>query len=93
MEYGSVEVFKLLANDVRFKVLLMLNEAPKGVPAGVISEHCEVSPSAASQQLTLLKMAGFVTVERRGTAMIYRLATPVHPLVAAAFAYDAGREA
>ncbi len=97
MEYGTVPILKLLANEVRFNALVMLGEkrqgAPVGISAGVIAEHCGVSASACSQALSLLQLAGLVTVERRGTARIYRMSDPVHPLVAAALAYDAGREA
>ena len=96
MEHGTVEILKLLASDIRFNALVMLAEAgAKGVPAGMIAEHCGVTPQGASQQLGTLKLAGLVTAEKRGTAVIYRLREdpPVPWLVTAALAYGTGKNA
>lgn len=68
----AVEVFRMLADATRIKLLWMLaeGEAPVGDLTGAIGK-----PQAlVSQHLAKLRMARLVTTRRQGTHVYYRLA-------------------
>jgi DNA-binding transcriptional ArsR family regulator len=60
-----------LADPTRRAVFERLREGPQGV--GEIAAGLPVSRPAVSQHLKVLKRAGLVADERRGTARIYRI--------------------
>lgn len=63
--------FWALADPTRRKLLEQLRAGPR--PVGEIARHLPVSRPAVSQHLKVLKEAGLVAEERRGTQHIYRI--------------------
>ena len=64
-------VFDALSHPLRRKVLALLRSGP--LSAGELAEHFEVTKPTLSAHFAKLKDAGLVTVERRGTSLIYTL--------------------
>lgn len=60
-----------LASPMRRRLLGRLGERPRAV--GELARGLAVSRPAVSQHLAILKEAGLVGVERRGTARVYYL--------------------
>ena len=69
--------FAALAQPTRLKAFRALVAAhPEGMPAGEISDVCEVPHNTMSTHLNVLTRAGLVTVERDGRMMNYRADVP-----------------
>lgn len=64
--------FKVLADETRLKILFSLFDGSKCVMH--ISERVEMSQSAVSHQLAILKRADLVRVTRNGKNQVYSLA-------------------
>ena len=69
MTYGNALL--ALADPTRRQVLEHLREGPRAV--GEIAAEMPVSRPAVSQHLRVLKEAGLVTDEARGTRRVYRI--------------------
>lgn len=69
MTYGNA--LAALADQTRRTVLEQLRAGPK--PVGEIARRLPVSRPAVSQHLKVLKEAGLVREERRGTQHIYEI--------------------
>ncbi len=65
------DVFDALANPVRRKILTLLRKQP--MSAGELAEAFDLAKPTLSGHFTVLKSAGLVTSERKGTTIIYRL--------------------
>ncbi|HWM11195.1 MAG TPA: metalloregulator ArsR/SmtB family transcription factor [Solirubrobacteraceae bacterium] len=65
------ELMQALAAPSRVRLLFALREGEAGV--GELAERAEVTPSAASQQLRILRHLRFVATRREGRAILYRL--------------------
>ena len=63
--------FAALADPTRRGIFERLAERPQAV--GALAAHFPVSRPAVSQHLKILKDAGLVTDEARGTTRIYRI--------------------
>ncbi|GAA2079379.1 metalloregulator ArsR/SmtB family transcription factor [Actinomadura alba] len=63
-------MFRALAEPRRRAILSLV--ASVELPAGKIAEHFDVSRSAISQHLQVLKDAGLITERRDGTRRLYR---------------------
>src|SRR5262249_4084339 len=74
---GEVEVaaaaFRMLSDPNRIKILWALLQGESSV--NCLAELIEASPSAVSQHLAKLRLAGLVTVRREGTFAYYSAAT------------------
>ena len=66
------DFFKIFADPTRIRILELLTEKEKCV--GEIAEILEVSQSAVSHQLKLLRLANVVSTEKKGQMVTYRLA-------------------
>ena len=64
-------VFAALADPTRRQLFERLAERPQTV--GVLARNFPISRPAVSQHLKVLKDAGLVTDEARGTSRIYRI--------------------
>ena len=64
-------LFRSLADPTRRQVFERLAERPQTV--GVLARQFPISRPAVSQHLKVLKEAGLVTDESRGTSRIYRI--------------------
>lgn len=64
------EVLRALAEPHRRAILRLV--AHEGLPAGEIAAAFEVSRTAVSQHLTVLKKAGLLAERREGTRRLYR---------------------
>ena len=70
--YRATEIFSALSDSTRFKILAALSTDELCVCD--IVEVCDVSQSAVSHQLRLLRDRGLVLFRRDGQKAIYRLA-------------------
>ena len=60
-----------LGHPVRREVLHLLRKKP--LPAGRIADHFDIAKPTLSGHLAVLKAAGLVKAERRGTRILYSL--------------------
>ena len=65
------EVLKALAHPTRRDILQMLKQ--REMSAGEIAARFELSKPTLSGHFNVLREAGLVDVQRRGTTLIYRL--------------------
>jgi ArsR family transcriptional regulator, nickel/cobalt-responsive transcriptional repressor len=65
------ELMQALAAPSRVRLLYALRDGEAGV--GELAERAGVTPSAASQQLRILRHLRFVATRRDGRAILYRL--------------------
>ncbi|WP_205633397.1 metalloregulator ArsR/SmtB family transcription factor [Devosia elaeis] len=72
---GINTVFEALSHPVRRKVLALLKAGPRS--AGDLASHFDISRPTLSVHFNKLKDAELVSVERRGTSLIYHLNTSV----------------
>ena len=66
----GVEALQVIAEPRRLRILELVWE--RELSAGEIAAQFDVSWSAVSQHLSVLKSAGFVAERREGTSRIYR---------------------
>jgi DNA-binding transcriptional ArsR family regulator len=70
----KAEFFKALGHPLRIRVLELLSEGDQSVSE--LLEHVSVEQPYLSQQLAVLRRAGFVVARRDGSNVIYALADP-----------------
>jgi DNA-binding transcriptional ArsR family regulator len=70
--YEATQIFDALSDYTRFRILAALCAGERGVSD--LQEVCQVSQSAISHQLRMLRDRGLVTARRDGQRVIYRLA-------------------
>ncbi|WP_370443716.1 ArsR/SmtB family transcription factor [Cryobacterium sp. M23] len=68
----AVEVFAMLADATRIRVILALRDSELSV--NQLAKIVNKSQAAVSQHLAKLRLARFVTTRREGTRVFYRLA-------------------
>jgi DNA-binding transcriptional ArsR family regulator len=67
----AVEVFAMLADATRVRIILALRDGEMAV--GALAELLEKSPAAVSQHLAKMRLARMVTTRQEGTRVMYRL--------------------
>lgn len=65
------KTFMALSDHTRRKILDLLKEGP--LSAGEIGEHFDLTGASISHHLSVLREAGLVDTERRGTFIYYEL--------------------
>jgi len=65
------DMFDALAHPVRRDILKLLRNGV--MSAGQLAEHFDLAKPTLSGHFAVLKNAGLVTTERRGTTILYRL--------------------
>ena len=70
--YAATQIFDALSDFTRFQILGALSQGEKGVSE--LQEVTNVSQSAISHQLRLLRDRGLVSARRDGQRVIYSLA-------------------
>ena len=65
------ETFKALSDPTRREILQLLRQG--ALPAGEIAEHFNMTGATISHHLSVLKNAGLVDAERRGTYLYYEI--------------------
>ena len=65
------ETFKALSDPTRREILQLLRQG--ALPAGEIAEHFNMTGATISHHLSVLKNAGLVDAERRGTYIYYEI--------------------
>lgn len=70
---GFARVFKALADETRLEIVAMLAARAGDLCACEIESRFELSQPTISHHLKLLREAGLVTAERRGTWVHYAL--------------------
>ena len=68
---GVNAVFEALSHPVRRKILALLKTGP--MSAGELAQHFDIAKPTLSVHFSKLKDADLVSVERRGTSLIYHL--------------------
>ncbi|PCN46448.1 transcriptional regulator [Curtobacterium sp. 'Ferrero'] len=68
----AVEVFAMLADVTRVKIVLALRGAGE-MSVNNLAEVVDKSPAAVSQHLAKLRLARMVSTRREGTTVFYRL--------------------
>ena len=71
----TARVFKALSDETRLRLLkLLADQGPEGaLCVGALARRLEITQSAVSQHLGVLRMAGLVIDERRGYFVHYRV--------------------
>ncbi|WP_285727881.1 ArsR/SmtB family transcription factor [Psychromicrobium xiongbiense] len=67
----AVEVFSMLADATRVRIILALREGELAV--GTLAELVGKSPAAVSQHLAKMRLARMVATRQEGTKVMYRL--------------------
>lgn len=67
------DVFKALADPTRLKLVQLLSDGEKALCVNALARELEVTQSAVSQHLRVLRQAGLVQGERRGQSVHYSL--------------------
>lgn len=67
---SAADILSLLADESRLKILWVLGQGE--VSVGALAELVGSKPSAVSQHLAKLRLAGMVEVRREGTFAFYR---------------------
>jgi DNA-binding transcriptional ArsR family regulator len=70
-----MNVFKVLANDTRLRLLHALARAGE-LPVGELAAAVAMKPQAVSNQLQRLVDRGILGSRREGTSIIYRIVDP-----------------
>lgn len=70
----DVDLLQAIADPVRLSILRQLSSSRGPVCACDFTECCAVSQPTVSHHLKVLRQAGVVTTERRGTYIYYDLA-------------------
>ena len=70
------ELFQALASENRIRILRTLQERPLCV--GALATRLEMTESAISQHLQVLRRAGLVESDKRGNFVHYSLAEDAH---------------
>ncbi|WP_374116126.1 MULTISPECIES: ArsR/SmtB family transcription factor [unclassified Curtobacterium] len=68
----AVEVFAMLADVTRVKIILALRSAEE-MSVNAIADAVDKSPAAVSQHLAKLRLTRMVSTRREGTTVFYRL--------------------
>lgn len=69
----AADAFRMLSDKNRIKILLALLQGESSV--NCLADLIDASPSAVSQHLAKLRLAGLVTVRREGTYAYYAAAS------------------
>jgi len=75
----QADIFKALSDPTRLRLVKLLNECEPGICSGgplcvnALANRLGVTQSAVSQHLRILRQAGLVRGERRGSFMHYAL--------------------
>ncbi|MCU1560117.1 metalloregulator ArsR/SmtB family transcription factor [Mycetocola sp.] len=67
----AVEVFAMLADATRVRLILALRDGERSV--GQLADVVDKTPASVSQHLAKLRLARFVTTRQEGTRVFYRL--------------------
>ena len=65
------EIFKALSDQTRLKMIKILNASERPMCVNALTNRMDISQSAVSQHLRILKQAGLVRPERRGNFIHY----------------------
>ena len=71
----AVEVFTMLADATRVRIILALDGAGE-LSVNHIADIVDKSPAAVSQHLAKLRLAGWIDARRDGRRLLYRVTDP-----------------
>lgn len=77
------QVFRLLGDATRLRIVNLLLKQPRGAGAGDIAEEVRAKGPAVSQHLKLLRGGGLLRSERRGRNVVYRIDPSARPVLRA----------
>jgi ArsR family transcriptional regulator len=67
------EMFKVFSDPTRLKLVKLLSAHDGALCVNALARHLEVTQSAVSQHLRILRQVGLVESDRRGTFVHYAL--------------------
>ncbi len=70
------ELFKALGSESRIRIVRALQD--RALCVGALAERLEMTQSAISQHLQVLRTAGLVTSDKRGSFVHYSLSEDAH---------------
>ena len=73
----AAECLKVMAHPVRLRIVDILMQGE--FPVHKIAELCETAPHQTCEHLRLMQGHGFLTSERRGRAVYYKIKSPQLP--------------
>jgi DNA-binding transcriptional ArsR family regulator len=73
----AAECLKVMSHPVRLKLVNLLLQG--NFPVGELSEKCDCSPSQTCEHLRLMKSCGFLSSERDGRRVFYKVISPRLP--------------
>ncbi len=68
------ELCKTMANATRLRIVHQLRQHPSCV--GAIAKETDLAQAKVSQHLSILRARGIVAAERKGSEIIYHIASP-----------------
>ncbi|NEX94518.1 helix-turn-helix transcriptional regulator [Caulobacter sp. 17J65-9] len=71
---AAAKLLRALSNERRLMILCLLGDGELSV--GALQQQLDVSQSALSQHLAVLREEGLVDVRRQGQSIFYRVADP-----------------
>ena len=74
---AAAECLKVMAHPVRLRMVNLLMQGEFAVHE--IAELCRTSPNQTCEHLRLLKSHGFLSSERRGRTVYYKITSPQLP--------------
>ena len=74
---AAAECLKVMAHPVRLRIVNLLMQGEFAVHE--IAQLCRTSPNQTCEHLRLLKGHGFLSSERRGRTVYYKIASPQLP--------------
>jgi ArsR family transcriptional regulator len=77
-QVNSHELFKALGSETRLEILRLLSR--QALCVGALAARLDITQSAASQHLQVLRRAGLVAAEKRGYYVHYRLSDQARDL-------------
>jgi ArsR family transcriptional regulator, arsenate/arsenite/antimonite-responsive transcriptional repressor len=83
---AEAELFKALSEPHRLTIIAALDRATHEVCVCDFTDALPLNQPTVSHHLRILREAGLITGERRGTWVYYRLAPGAHDRIAAALA-------
>ena len=89
--FDAANLLKSMSNELRLLILCNLAEGEKSV--GELQDLVELSQSALSQHLAVLRRDGLVTTRRSAQSIFYSLASePAKAIMSTLYAYFCARE-
>ena len=86
----AADCLKVMAHPIRLKLVNMLMQGE--FPVRELSEMCDCSPNQTCEHLRLMKSCGFLSSERKGRQVFYKILSPRLPKLLKCIGETCGKE-